>query len=177
MGDPSVPPPSQTGSRFVASLMRGVKTLFILGVLGAGGFYGWQYGRPVWNKMRLNTDVESAGTFFVRQVPEKLANEGELKQRVASAADDKLNTYLARKARWFVAFGPKGSDLRIQRNDQFTDLEKKFASKAVDDALRRNDRAGTDKEALDYPRGAWTRAVSVGEERWVVVAAWAEDGK
>lgn len=177
LGEPSLPPPSRTGARFMASLWRGVKTLFVLGLLGVGGYYGWQHGKPLWNKMRLNADVEGAATFFIRQLPEKSASEAELKQAVAAVAEDRLKGHLAIKARWFVAFGPSGKDLRIVRNDHFGDTEKALMSRWVDDAKRRNDAVGLDVEKLDFPRGAFTQPVALGDETWIVIAGWAEESE
>ena len=175
---PNLAPPSRAGSRFAAALWRTIKTLLLVAALCVGGYYAWLYGSPLWNKMRLNTDVESAAVFFVRQLPKSAATEEELKQRVVYVADDKLKSHLSIKARWYVAFGPSAADLRVLRDDRFSDVEKAFVGRTVDAAVKtRKDPPGTDHEILQYPLGTYTHALTVGEEIWIVVAGWAEDSK
>lgn len=157
--------------------MTALKRLALLAALAAGGWAAWKYGAPLWNKFRLNADVESASVFFMRPIPQNAANEAQLRANIEAAAQDKLKSHLAHKARWFVAYGTAGPDLRVVRDDQFTPPERAFAERAVEDARKRGDPPGTQTQSLAFPLGALTMTVSVGDTPWRVVAAWAEETK
>jgi hypothetical protein len=161
----------------VGAGMTAIKRLVLLAALAAGGWAAWTYGKPLWNKFRLNADVESASVFFMRPIPQNVASEAQLRANIEAAAQDKLKSHLAHKARWFVAFGTAGADLRVVRDDQFGKPERAFAERAVEDARKRGDPPGTQTQSLAYPLGALTMTVSVADAPWHVVVAWAEEAK
>lgn len=151
--------------------------LVFLGTLAVGGYFIWLKGPAIWSRVRLNSDVESASTYFIRQMPRSLPNEAELKRWVQISADDKLKTHLAFKARWYVAYGPRGDELKVIRDDEFLPRDKEFFARSVDDARRGTELPGVETERLEFPRGTMTRTVSVDNTLWVVVAGWTEELK
>ena len=159
------------------SLLGVVWKLAIVGALAVGVWLAWDKVPGIWSSIRLNSDVESASVFFVREIPRTVASEADLKRFVGNAAEDKLTTHLAYKARWYVAYGPRGDELKPVRNDDFTALDKAYFSRAVEEARRIGDVPGTEMRTLNFPRGVRTRTVSVGGQPWFVVAGWTEEGK
>jgi hypothetical protein len=159
------------------SLLGVVWKLALVGVLALGVWIAWEKTPGIWSSIRLNSDVESASVFFVREIPRNFASEDDLKRSVSNAAEEKLKSYLAYKARWYVAYGPRGDAMKLVRDDDFTTLDKAFISKAVEDARKKGDAAGTEIRTLGFPRGVRTRTVSVGGTPYYVVAGWTEEGK
>ena len=159
------------------SLLGVVWKLAIVGVLVLGGWLAWQKAPGIWSSIRLNSDVESASVFFIRQIPRSVGSEAELKHAITAASEDKLKSYLAYKARWYVAYGPRGDELKTVRDDDFLTQDRTFFARTVDRARRESDVPGTELQDLSFPRGAQTRIVSVGGTPWVVVAGWTEAGR
>lgn len=159
------------------SLLGVVWKLALVGLLVLGGWLAWQKAPAIWSKIRLNADVESASVFFIRQIPRSVASEAELQRAIAVAVEDKLKSYLAYKARWYVAYGPRGDELKIVRDDDFLVPDRTFFTRTVDRARRESDVPGTELQDLSFPRGAQTRIVSVAGEPWVVIAGWSENGR
>lgn len=169
-------PPAQ-GSPVLASLGRIVKTLLLLGALGAGLYYAWQYGVPLWSKVRANSDLEGAAGFFAHDLPHEVATEDDLRRSVAVVESDKLKGHLALKGRWLVAFGPRGDELKILRDDGFTAAERAFATKFLDECRLLPAQPGSSMQKLQYPMGVKCQGVLVAGRPWWVVAAWTEDDK
>jgi hypothetical protein len=173
---PSVDLPSgrSGGPSAISRLGRAVKTLVTLAILAGLAWAAWTYGRPLYGKFKLNSDVESAAVGFAHQLPEKTSNETELLTAATYAANDKLRSYLAKKARWHVAFGRSVEELTVIRDDSFTPLEKAFASKAFEEAKRKAEPSTSDYETLEFPLGAVVERVDVANEPWYVAAVWCE---
>lgn len=175
---PSGPPSLKSRTPVSAGSFLGLLwKLALLGGLGVGGYYAYQYAPGIWSKIRLNSDVESASVFFMRQLPRQFATEADLQHAITNSADDKLKTYLAYKARWYVGYGQRGDELKVVRNDDFKTLEMAFVTKSVEQARQKGDVAGTETQVLNFPRGSLTRTVSVGNTTYYVVAGWTEEGK
>jgi hypothetical protein len=171
--------PSVRGNAPVStsSLLGLVWKLALVGLLAVGVWFAWDKTPGIWSSIRLNSDVESASVFFVREIPRTVASEADLKRSVSVSAEDKLRNYLAYKARWYVAYGPRGDELKPVRDDDFTSQDKAFFAKAVEEARRNGDIPGTELRTLSFPRGVRTRTVSVDGQPWFVVAGWTEEGK
>jgi hypothetical protein len=165
-------PPVSAGS-----LLGVVWKLALLAGLGVGGYYIYQYAPTVWSRVRLNSDVESASVFFMRQIPRQEPSEKDLQRAISVAVDDKLKTYLAYRARWYVAYGQRGDDLKVVRNDEFVAQDQVFFSKSVELARKSLEVPGTELQQLSFPRGSLTRAVTIDGNTWYVVAGWSEEGK
>ena len=159
------------------SLLGVVWKLALVAGLCVGGYYVYQYAPSVWSKVRLNSDVESASVFFARQIPRQVSSEKDLERAISVAADDKLKTYLAYRARWYVAYGKRGDGLKVVRNDEFVAQDQAYFSKGVELARKNSEVPGTELQQLNFPRGSLTRIVSVDGEPWYVVAGWSEEGK
>ena len=158
----------------IGAILKLIRILIVLGAIGGAGWAAWHYGAPLWNKMRLNADVESAGVFFVRAIPKGVPGRADLDRAVAAAAEEKLKTYLSQKARWLVAYGTRGDSAVVYRDQSFSKTEREFVLKMIDDAAKRNDPPGAPHETLKFPLGGWSQAITVGTETWYVVAGWCE---
>ena len=133
-----------------------------------------RYGRPVYGRLRLNADLEGSAVVFATQLPEKATTEPELLTAVTYAANDKLNSFLAKKGRWHVSFGRRGADLTVVRDDSFTAAEMTYVVRVIDQA---RDAIKTTKQhfqALEFPLGAVVERVDVADESWYVAAVWCE---
>jgi hypothetical protein len=179
--DPSGgPPPGNFGkppssrSPVLDTLRRIVRTLFILAAIGAAGYYGWKYGVPLWSHVRANSDLESAAGYFAHELPKEVGTEDDLRRTVAVVEADKLKGHLALKGRWFVAFGPRGDDLKVLRDDSFDAEERLFATKFLDECRLLPAQPGTALSKLEYPMGVRCQGVLVEGRPWWVVAAWSE---
>jgi hypothetical protein len=172
---PVGPPNART--KAPVSLMGLVWKLVFLAALGVGGYFMWLHAPHIWSKVRLNSDVESASIYFIRQIPRSVPNEGDLKRWVQNSADDKLKTHLAFKARWYVAYGPRGDELKVVRDDEFLPKDKEFFAQSVESIRRSTELPGVEVERLEFPRGTMTRTVTVDGAVWIVVAGWTEEMK
>jgi hypothetical protein len=172
-------PPSVRGRAPVSagSLLGLVWKLALVVALAVGAYFVWVNAPHIWSKVRLNSDVESASVFFVRQIPRSVSKEEDLKRVVMNSADEKLKSHLAYKARWYVAYGPRAEELKVVRDDEFQAQDKLFFSRAVDQTRRSTELPGFELEQLNFPRGAMTRTVTVDGALWYVVAGWSEETK
>jgi len=151
-----------------------LRTLFWIGVLALAGWAAWHYGRPLFGKLKLNGDLESAAVNFATQLPEKATDQPELLTAVTSCANDKLNSYLSRKGRWHVSFGRRGAELTVVRDDSFTRTEMAFVARVVEGARDAAKPTKEHYESLEFPLGAVVERVDVGDEQWYVAAVWSE---
>lgn len=159
------------------SLLGLVWKVTLLAGLAIGGWFAWQHAPAIWSSIRLNSDVESASVFFVRQLPRSVATEADLKRIVTVSAEDKLKTHLAYKARWYVAYGPRPEEMKVVRDDDFKTADKAFITQSLEKAWRNSELAGSELQTLSFPRGALARSVAVGDATWYVIAGWTEDTK
>jgi hypothetical protein len=162
------------GPSAFAVFSRTMKTLIAIGLVALVVWATWRYGRPMYGKIKLNPEVESAAINFAHQLPETAPGQPDLLTAVTSVANDKLRSHLAKKARWHVAFGRHGDDLTVVRDDLFTPGEKAFVARVVNEAKEKADPSEKDYEVLDFPLGAVVERVDVGNDAWYVAAVWCE---
>jgi hypothetical protein len=154
-----------------------LKTLLILGILGVGGYYGWQYAKPYWAKFRTSADVEHSARLIIQKIPAKWGNEAELGGYLQSETHDRLGGMAGLKARWYVCYGPRGEEVRVVRDDHFDKSEKQFVERYVDEGRLKLDVEGAQHDVFTYPLGAVYTTVSVGGTPWCVVVGWSENVK
>jgi hypothetical protein len=174
------PPPEvdlvhkRQGPSAAAALGGALKKLIGLAILVAIGWGLWRFGRPLVGRMKMNADVEGAATSFARLLPEKVSTREELVTAVTAHANDRLQSFHAKKARWHVAYGKGGKDLSVIRDDQFTALEKAFVARVFGEAVAKAGPPTAGYHALEYPLGAVVERVDLEGEAWYVAAVWTE---
>jgi hypothetical protein len=151
-----------------------LKTLFWLVVLGAACYFGWKYGRPLYDHFRAKGDVERQANAVMSHVPKSVPNDELLRQTVAEQMSGALATHEAAQAKWYVIIGPRNQEIRVIRDDQVDATTKSFCERLIDEGRLSVDTAGKLHNAFTYPMGAVYKTVAVDGKPWCVVVGWRE---
>jgi hypothetical protein len=179
-------PPHQRGPSHGDVRVTGVSTsrgfpfstVFGLLILGAIGWAVWKYHAQIIAKFHMATDAENAAEVFVHQIPAQFQTEVFLQEAATNANLNALTVHAVKKTRWFVAFGPVGSEEkpRIVRDDDFKDDAHAFFLGVLGDPG-----SGVAPTGLKYaPKpselcASWrTTQIDYDKRPWRVVVGWSE---
>jgi hypothetical protein len=153
-------------------------TIFGLLILGGIGWAVWKYHAVIIAKFHVATDAENAAEVFIHGIPAQAQSEIHLREAATNANSDALTVHSAKKTRWFVAYGPVGSEEkpRIVRDDGFQAPAQEFFEGALTDA-----NPGVESTGLKYAPKPSTLSVSwrtvkieFDKHVWRVVVGWSE---
>jgi hypothetical protein len=175
-GGPSYGSPRVTGAssgtRFPFS------TVFGLLILGAIGWAVWKYHAAIFAKFHMATDAENAAEVFIHDIPVQAESEVHLREAAINAMNNALTVHAAKKTRWYVAYGPIGSEEkpRVVRDDSFDPDGHAFFDGVLTDAGGGVPQTGLKSAPKPSTLSASWRTVKVPSDShmWRVVVGWSE---
>ncbi len=153
-------------------------TVLGIALLGAIGWAVWKYHDVIIDKFHVTTDAENAAEAFIHKIPAKLQSETFVEEAAKLGQADALTVHSAMKTRWFVAYGPVGSEEkpRVVRDDGFRDDAHGFFTGVLLDPAPGVAATGLKRAPKPSSLSASWRSVTLAEDvrPWRVVVGWSE---